>query len=233
MNGIQKNVTTVPAGGGLFPVVGMLFVTFLIIANTIAVKIIEVWGFILPAGIICFPITYIFGDVLTEVYGFRRSRLVIWTGFCCLFLMSVFYWTSTTLTPAPFWKDQESYAKFFSLSPRIALASFIAYLVGEFSNSIVMSRMKIWSKGKYLWMRTIGSTLIGEGIDSFVFNFSAFTGIFPIGDVAYIAFSGYVLKVLYEVVATPVTYAIVGFLKKREGTDHFDYEETYNPFALE
>jgi queuosine precursor transporter len=217
----------------LFPVVGMLFVAFLLIANTIAVKIIVVWQFVLPAGIICFPLTYIFGDVLTEVYGFRRSRLVIWTGFLCLMLMSFFYWGSTLLTPAPFWEGQESYARFFSLSPRIALASFIAYLVGEFSNSVIMSRMKVWLEGKHLWMRTIGSTVVGEGVDSFIFNFAAFAGVFAMRDVAFIALSGYVLKVAYEIVATPLTYAVVSALKKYEGVDHYDYGVSYNPVGLD
>jgi queuosine precursor transporter len=217
----------------LFPIVGMLFVSFLLISNTIAVKIITVWGFVLPAGIICFPVTYIFGDVLTECYGFRRSRMVIWTGFLCLMLMSVFYWGSTFLTPAPFWDGQEAYSRFFSLSPRIALASFIAYLVGEFSNSVVLSRMKIWSHGKNLWLRTIGSTIVGEGFDSVIFNFAAFLGVFGLRDVAYIALSGYVLKVAYEIVATPLTYGVVAFLKRKEGVDHYDHGIRYNPIGLD
>jgi len=217
----------------LFPIVGMIFVSLLLIANTISVKIVEIWGFVLPAGIICFPITYIFGDILTEIYGFKRSRIVIWTGFICLFLMSIFYWISTLLVPAVFWDGQESYSRFFSLSPRIAFASFIAYLVGEFCNSIVLSWMKIWSQGKHLWMRTIGSTIVGEGIDSLIFNFAAFTGVFALNDVAYIAFSGYVLKVAYEIIATPFTYGVVSFLKKYEGIDHYDYGVTYNPIGTD
>jgi len=233
----QGSVSQVSTGGAmvprLFPVVGMIFVAFLLISNTIAVKIVEIWGFFLPAGILCFPVTYIFGDILTEVYGFRRSRLVIWTGFLCLLFMSLFYWGSTLLTPAPFWEAQESYARFFRLSPRIALASFIAYLVGEFSNSIVLSRMKILFRGRHLWMRTIGSTIVGEGIDSVIFNFSAFAGVFHLREVAYIALSGYVLKVAYEIVATPLTYAAVSFLKKFEGVDHYDHGIRYNPIGLD
>jgi len=217
----------------LFPVIGMLFVALLLISNTIAVKIVQMGGFMLPAGILCFPVTYIFGDVLVEVYGFKRSRTVIWCGFGCLALMSFFYWLSTTLTPAPFWKGQESYSQFFGLAPRIAIASFIAYLIGEFANSIVMSRMKIWSKGKHLWMRTIGSTIVGEGLDSLVFNFAAFLFVFEFKQVMFIAFSGYVLKVAYEVVATPFTYMIVAYLKKVEGFDHFDHGVNYSPLGGE
>lgn len=225
---LSQNVTA-----KLFPIVGMVFVSFLLISNTIAVKVITVWGFVLPAAIICFPITYIFGDVLTEVYGFKLSRVIIWTGFLCLMLMSLFYWLSTFLSPAPFWDGQESYSRFFTLSPRIAIASLIAYLVGEFANSIVLSRMKIWSQGENLWMRTIGSTIVGEAIDSLIFNFAAFAGIFAFRQVAYIALSGYVLKVLYEIVATPLTYVVVRFLKKYEGVDHYDYGIKYNPIGLD
>lgn len=211
----------------LFPAVAMVFVTTLLVANTIAVKLVQIAGFILPAGIIVFPLSYIFGDVLTEVYGFRRSRQVIWTGFGCLLLMSLFYWASVMLPPPAFWQGQESYARFFSMSPRIAASSLIAYLFGEFFNSVVLSRMKIWSGGRHLWMRTIGSTLVGEGVDSVIFNFTAFLGVYSLAQVMYIAFSGYVLKVAYEVVATPLTYLIVHRLKRIEGIDHYDYDVKY------
>lgn len=225
--------TGLRTGARLYPIVGMLFVSLLLISNTIAVKIVSIGGFVLPAGIVCFPITYIFGDVLTEVYGFRRSRLVIWTGFFCLALMSIFYYIATKLPAASFWTDQESFARFFAFVPRIAIASFIAYLAGEYSNSVVLSRMKIWSEGRHLWMRTIGSTIVGEGIDSVIFNFAAFLFVFETKQVWHIAMSGYILKVLYEILATPLTYAIVGFLKRVEGVDHFDRDEKYNILGLD
>ncbi|KKL52175.1 hypothetical protein LCGC14_2288110, partial [marine sediment metagenome] len=205
----------------------------LLVSNTIAVKIITVSGFVLPAGIICFPVAYIFNDVLVECYGYERTRRVIWCGFGCLALMSFFYWLAAILPPAVFWEDQSAFKKFFQFAPRIAGASFVAYLVGSFLNAYVMSRMKVRTKGKHLWMRTIGSTVVGEGADSLVFNFVAFLGVFELGQVAFIAFSGFVLKTLYEIAATPLTYLIVGWLKRFEGVDVFDHDAAYNPFKVD
>jgi queuosine precursor transporter len=214
-----------------FPVVSMVFVACLLIANTLAAKIIEVGGFVLPAGILTFPISYIFSDILVECYGFAASRVAIWTGFACQIMMSFFYWLSVNLPPASFWHGQEQWSQFFSLSPRIALASLLAYLVGEFLNSVVLSRLKLRTQGKHLWMRTIGSTVIGQGADSIIFNFTAFAGIYTFSNVLYIAFSGYVLKCLYEILATPLTYGIVGYLKRVEGFDHYDYGVRYSVFG--
>ncbi|HEV2804783.1 MAG TPA: queuosine precursor transporter [Chthoniobacterales bacterium] len=213
-----------------FHVVAMLFVTTLIISNTIAVKVISLWGFTLPAGIITFPLAYLAGDVLTEVYGFRRTRPLIWSGFFCLGLVSLFYWLSTLLQPAAFWiSDNAAFTKFFGFVPRIVLASLIAYLIGEFLNSVVMSRLKVATNGRHLWLRAIGSTVIGEGADSLIFNFTAFGGVFPTGTVAYIALSGFVLKTAYEVVALPLTYFVVAWLKRAEGIDTYDRGIKYSP----
>ena len=211
----------------------MVFVSSLLIANAIAVKVISVWGFTLPAGIIVFPIAYIFGDVLTEVYGYANTRTVIWWGFFCLAGMSVFFWLATLLPPAVFWKDQEGFAKLFGFVPRIALSSFVAYLIGEFLNSVIMSRMKVLNDGRHFWLRCCLSTFVGEGADSFVFNFAAFGGVFPVRTVGYIAFSGFVLKSLYEVVALPITYAVAGWLKRTEGLDVYDRGISYTPFKLD
>jgi|ERR1017187_1742540 uncharacterized integral membrane protein (TIGR00697 family) len=220
-----------PVGYRYFHVASMIFLASLFISNTIAVKVIAVWGFTLPAGIITFPVAYLAGDVLTEVYGFRKTRSLIWTGFFCLAAMSLFYWLATQLTPAPFWKDDNAaFAKFFGFVPRIVLASLIAYFVGEFLNSMVMSKLKIKTKGKHLWLRAVASTVVGEGVDSFIFNFVAFSGVFPVGTVAYIAFSGFVLKTLYEVVALPFTYYVVAWLKRAEGIDTYDHGVKYTPF---
>lgn len=221
-----------PIGFRLFDVMAMIFVTMLLISNTIAVKIISIGGFILPAGIICFPIAYIFNDVLVECYGYKKTRRVIWWGFFCLGIMSGFYWLASVLPPAAFWNEQPAFQKFFQFAPRIAAASFVAYLVGSFLNAAVMSRMKVKMKGKHLWMRTIGSTIIGEGADSVVFNFVAFLGVFGIKHVAFIALSGFVLKTVYEVIATPVTYIVIGWLKRIEGVDIYDTEVSYNPFLI-
>jgi len=222
-----------PVGFRLSDVMAMIFVTMLLISNTVAVKIISISSFVLPAGIICFPIAYIFGDVLVECYGYQRTRRIIWWGFGCLAIMSIFYWIASVLPPAAFWEGQSAFQKFFQFAPRIAAASFVAYLVGSFLNAFVMSRMKVRMKGKHLWMRTIGSTIIGEGADSLVFNFAAFLGVFGLKEIAFIAFSGFVLKTLYEVLATPVTYMMVGWLKRVEGVDIFDRDVSYNPFRMD
>ena len=221
-----------PGGFRLFEVVAMVFVATLLVSNTIAVKVIQVGPFVLPAGIICFPLAYIFGDVLTEVYGYAKTRRVIWVGFGCLGLMSAFYFVATKLPHAPFWEDQAPFAKLFGFAPRIALSSFLAYWVGSFLNAAIMSKMKVRMKGRHLWMRTIGSTIIGEGADSFVFNFAAFLGVFGLKEVAFIAFSGFILKTAYEVVATPLTYLAVGWLKRVEEVDQFDYDVSYSPFKV-
>jgi len=222
-----------PEGFRYYHVVAMIFLASLFISNTIAVKVITVWGFTLPAGIITFPVAYLAGDVLTEVYGFRKARSLIWWGFFCLAGMSLFYWLATLLPPAPFWKDDNpAFVKFFGFVPRIVLASLIAYCVGEFLNSMVMSRLKIKTQGKHLWLRAIASTIVGQGADSFVFNFVAFAGIFPTSTVAFIAFSGFVLKTLYEVVALPLTYLVVPWLKRAEGVDTYDHGVQYTPFKL-
>lgn len=219
-----------PPGFRLFHGVAMLFVASLIIGNTLAVKIIQLGSFTLPAGILCFPIAYIVNDCLTEVYGYEKARTVIWWGFICLALMSLFYYLATKLTPAPFWSDQPAFERLFGFAPRIAIASFIAFLIGSFLNSYVMSRMKVATNGKRLWTRTIGSTIIGEGADSVVFNLVAFLGVFALSDVMKIAFSGFLLKTLYEVVMTPFTYVAIRWLKRKEGLEVYDKGVDYNPF---
>lgn len=220
-----------PKGYRYFHIISMLFVASLLVGNTLAVKIIQVGSFSLPAGILCFPVSYLINDIFVEVYGYEKTRNVIWWGFICLAFMSLLYYLATLLTPAPFWKDQEAFGRLFGLVPRIAIASFIAFLVGSFLNAYVMSVMKIKTKGKYLWTRTIGSTIVGEGADSIIFNCIAFLGVFKFGDVMLIAFSGFALKTLYEIVMTPFTYIAVGWLKKKED-DKYDYDANYNPFKL-
>lgn len=219
-----------PQGYRLFHAVSMLFVASLLIGNTLAVKIIQFGGFTLPAGILCFPIAYIVNDCLTEVYGYEKTRSVIWWGFVCLALMSFFYYCATLLTPAPFWTEQEAFGKLFGFAPRIGFASFVAFLIGSFLNSFVLSKMKIKTKGKHLWTRTIGSTIIGEGADSIIFNLVAFLGVFAFTDVLVIALSGFVLKTLYEIVMTPFTYLAINWLKRKENEDKYDLGADYNPF---
>jgi queuosine precursor transporter len=216
---------------GLFLIISMIFVASLIISNTIATKIIMVGSLSVAAGIICFPISYIISDIVTEVYGYRRAKVMIWTGFACLAFMSVAYALAAWLAPAPFFANETAFDTIFSQVPRIALGSLAGYLVGSFINSIVMSKMKIWTNGKHLWSRTIGSTILGEGADSIVFAVVAFAGLFPTAQLAMIAFSGFLLKTLYEIAATPVTYAIVRKVKQIEGTDAFDNGQSYSPFT--
>ena len=227
----QSILNYAPKGFRLFHGLAMVFVFSLLVANTLAVKIISIGVFTLPAGIIIFPIAYIFGDVLTEVYGFEKTRSVIWWGFGCLLAMAAFYWFATLLPPAPFWKDQEAFARLFGFVPRLAVSSLIAYLIGEFLNSVVLSRIKIATGGKHFWLRAIASTIVGQGADSTVFNFAAFLGVFAFHDVVFIAFSGWVLKSLYEVLALPITYPVVRWVKRVEGIDTFDFGVSYRPFG--
>jgi queuosine precursor transporter len=221
--------TTAPAGYRLYHAVAMVFVASLLIANTIAVKIIEVGPFTLPAGIIVFPLAYIFGDVLTEVYGFRKAKSIIYWGFAGLAMMALFYFVATRLRPAGFWPDQEPFQRLFGFVPRIVGASFLAYLCGELLNAIVLSRLKVATNGRHFWLRATTSTLVGQGADSIIFNFVAFLGVFAFRDVLVIAFSGWVLKSAYEVLALPLTYLIANYLKRIEGVDAYDRDVRYSP----
>lgn len=210
-----------------------VFVTCLIIANIIAVKIVDIGGIIVPAAVIIFPISYIFGDILTEVYGYARSRQVIWIGFACNALAVLAIWIGGRLPPANFWDGQEAYARILGYTPRLLGASFVAYLVGEFLNSFVLARMKVLMKGRWLWMRTIGSTLIGQGADSLVFITLAFVGTMAGGQLARVIVTQWLFKCAYEAIATPITYVIVNYLKRAEREDYYDYDTDFNPFRLQ
>ena len=209
-----------------------MIITILLISNTVATKLFSLGPFIFTGAIFVFPISYIFGDILTEVYGYTRSRIIIWTGFFCLLLMSIVYYIVGLLPPAPGWNNQEAYKIILGTVPRIVFASFIGYWAGEFSNSYILAKMKILTKGKYLWSRTISSTIVGEGVDTSLFVTIAFFGILPNSLLAIVALSGYGFKVLYEIIATPITYKIVNLLKKAEGIDYYDYKTDFNPFKL-
>lgn len=216
-----------------FIVIATVFVTCLTVANIIAVKLVTVWQITVPAGVVIFPISYIFGDILTEVYGYSQARKVIWLGFFCNLLAVIAIWVGQILPPAPFWDGQLAYERILGFTTRLLVASFIAYLVGEFANSFVLSKMKIITKGRWLWTRTIGSTLVGEGLDSLVFITLAFVGVVPTAQLSGIIVTQWLIKSVYEIVATPLTYGIVDFLKRTEGIDTFDYEVRYNPFQVE
>ena len=209
-----------------------LFITCLITANIIAVKLIAVFGLVLPAAIIVFPISYILGDVLTEVYGYRKARSVIWLGFFCNLILVVAIWLGGLLPAASFWDGQSAYARILGYTPRILIASFLAYLVGEFSNSFVLAKMKIATNGRHLWTRTIGSTLVGQGMDSMVFITLAFAGTIPFSGLFSAIITQWLVKTAYEAVVTPLTYKAVNFLKRREGLDVYDFDTRFNPLLL-
>jgi hypothetical protein len=186
------------------------------------------------AGVLFFPISYVFGDVLTEVYGYARSRRVIWTGFAALAFAALMAWVIVRLPPAPFWNNQGAYEIAFGSTWRIAGASLIAFVCGEFVNSFVLAKMKIWTAGRWLWTRTIGSTLFGEGVDSLLFYPLAFyaTGIIPNDKLPLVMLSQFIAKVGVEAVFTPITYKIVGWLKRAEHEDYYDRNTDFNPFTL-
>ena len=215
-----------------FVLVTAIFVTCLLTANIIAVKLITVAGLILPAAVIIFPISYIVGDVLTEVYGYRQARQVIWLGFLCNLIAVAAIWLGGLLPPAPFWPGQEAYDTILGFTPRLLAASFIAYLIGEFSNAFVLAKMKIATRGRWLWSRTISSTLVGQGLDSLVFITLAFVGTIPLEALFLTVVTQWLVKSIYEVAATPLTYLAVNFLKRQEGVDMYDYETRFNPLLI-
>ena len=214
------------------------FVAILICSNLIgAAKLSQVdlpfFGTqIFGAGILFFPLSYVLGDVLTEVYGYARARRVIWAGFAAVIFMAAMAWVVVALPPADIWEGQAAYVEVFGLTPRIVLASIIAFWAGELANAFVMARMKVWSKGKNLWQRTIGSTIVGQGVDSILFYPIAFLGVWTTSAVVTVLITNYILKVLWEALLTPVTYFVVGRLKKIEGVDVYDEDTDFNPFSL-
>jgi uncharacterized integral membrane protein (TIGR00697 family) len=215
-----------------FNIITGLFVAVLLISNIASTKIVQLWKFAFDGGTILFPISYIFGDILTEVYGYSQSRKVIWIGFLSALLMSLTLGLVALLKPAAGWQYQDAYMKILGQTPRIVTASLIAYFAGEFSNSFVLAKMKIMTKGRWLFTRTIGSTIVGEGIDTLIFVTIAFFGLYSNRLLFIIIVSNYVFKVSFEVILTPLTYKIVGFLKKSERVDWYDYRTNFNPFKF-
>jgi uncharacterized integral membrane protein (TIGR00697 family) len=210
------------------------FVTVLLCANVIgAAKVAEVSGFVFGAGVLFFPISYVFGDILTEVYGYARARKVVWAGFGALAFASFMSWAVLAFPPAPGWPHQAAYETVFGATPRIVLASLVAYFCGEFCNSFVLAKMKLATSGRHLWTRTIGSTIVGEAVDSAVFYPLAFLFVWETDLVLRVMLSNYLLKVLWEVAMTPFTYRIVNFLKRAESEDYFDRHTNFTPFSLE
>jgi len=209
-----------------------LFVTCLLAANTIAAKLIVVGGVVLTAGIVIFPLSYVLGDVLTEVWGYTVARRVIWLGFACNLVMVAAIWVGGALPAAPFGATQLAYDEVLGQTPRILGASFVAYLIGEFANAFVLAKLKVATGGRWLWLRTIGSTVVGQALDSAVFVTLAFAGTMPGGVLAGVVVGQWIAKVLYEAAGTPLVYAVVGWLKAREGVDAYDRATDFNPFLL-
>ena len=213
----------------LLPCISGLFVGVLLLSNILYSKMISIWGFSFDGGTLLFPLSYIFGDVLTEVYGYKASRRVIWTGFVMLIIMSGNIYMISSLPSHEEWIYQKDFDNILLQMPRLAIASLVAYFAGEYTNSVVLSKMKVLTKGKHLWMRTIGSTLVGEGLDSILFVLIAFTGLYSTGVLFNIMLSNYLFKTLIEVFFTPITYKIISFVKQKENLDVYDYNIQYNP----
>lgn len=213
-------------------IITAFFVAILLISNVASTKILNFGFFTFDGGTLLFPLSYIFGDILTEVYGYKRSRKVIWLGFTCTLLMSLTFIIVGKLPPASGWLNQDAYDKILGLTPRIVIASLIAYAAGEFSNAFVLAKLKILTVGKFLWIRTIGSTIVGELLDTLIFVIIAFGGILPKGLLIAVIISNYIFKTGVEIIFTPLTYLTTNFLKKKENENYFDYKTNFNPFKL-
>lgn len=238
----EPQIMTVEAGAlqgrplRAFDFVMAAFVTILLLSNvlgagkvaTVDLPGIGAWPF--GAGILFFPVSYVLGDVLTEVYGYARARRCIWAGFCALLFMAFMAWVVVALPPAADWTGQAAYEQVFGQVPRIVLASIIAFWAGEFVNSYVLARMKVWTKGKHLWSRTIGSTIVGQGVDSLIFYPLAFYGAWESSTLLTVLVTQWVLKVAWEALLTPFTYLVINWLKRREGMDVYDEETDFTPF---
>lgn len=214
-----------------YDLLASIFIVVLVISNLVGQKICAFGPFRVSGAQLLFPITYIFGDIFTEVYGYGGSRRVIWIGFAANALLALLGNLIVALPAAPEWKNQEAFATVFHQVPRLVIASLIAYWCGEFANSFTLAKMKLVTKGRYLWTRTVGSTVVGQAVDTVILVIIGFSGTVTTAGLIRLIVSAYLFKVAYEVLATPVTYWIVGFLKRSEGVDTFDYKTRFTPFA--
>ncbi len=213
-------------------IVGILFTAFLILSNLTAFKLASFSSLNFPAGLLFFPLTYVFDDILTEVYGFKVSRRIIWAALFANTIIFLGTWCTIYLTPSPFWQHQDAYATVYQATLRIFIASTVSYFLGEFTNSIILAKLKILTAGKHLWLRAISSTVIGVGIDTIFFIHIAFLFTVPYINIWKIILTMYVLKVIYECCALPITYKITNYLKKKDNIDHYDFTTKFNPFSL-
>ncbi len=235
MTGTIKNIDGVSGARRhfrYFDYVMAAFVAILLLSNLIgAAKLATVWGFTFGAGILFFPLSYVIGDVLTEVYGYANARRCVWMGFGALIFMAFMSYVVVAMPAAEGWDGQAAYESVFGSTWRIVAASVLAFWAGEFVNSFVLAKMKIITKGKHLWARTIGSTVFGQGVDSLIFYPVAFLGIWTHEQVVTVMITNWLLKVLWEAALTPATYAVVGWFKQREGVDVYDTGIDFSPFA--
>lgn len=215
----------------LFACLMTIYITCLLLSNLIAGKMMALGNITLPAAVILFPITYILADVFTEVYGFKNMRTVIWLGFGCSAFAVLIYMITIALPYPAFWENQEAFKAVLSTTPRVFAASLAGYLFGEFSNAIILSKLKVLTEGKKLWVRTIGSTIVGEAFDTVIFISISFWGTMETSVLLQMMLYQYLFKVCYEIIFTPVTYAVVNKLKKVEETDTFDENVKYTPFG--
>lgn len=217
-----------------YDLVMVSFVAVLLSSSLIGVgKVSQLGGYSFGTAVIFFPISYVFGDILTEVYGYARTRRVIWAGFAALGFASLMSWAVVALPPAPGWPHQAAYVTVYGQTPRIVLASLTAFWAGDFVNSYVLAKLKLKTAGRFLWLRTIASTVVGQGIDSLIFYPLAFLGEWPVSLVLAVMISNFLVKIGVEAAMTPVTYLVVGFLKRREQEDYYDRGTDFNPFKIE
>ena len=229
---------------GKLVIIAAVAVTVLLVSNVIAAKPLSLFdlpfeflgstGFVVSVAVICFPLSYIISDILTEVYGFRVARGVIWLGFACNLVMVIFFWLGGIIPGAVFWENQDAYQAILGTTTWVLMGSFAGYLVGEFANAMVMVVLKNRTAGRHLWLRTISSTFVGQGVDSVMFYGIAFgiSGIWPAMDVFRAMILAWIAKTLYEILATPLTYLVVGWLKRTERMDVYDVPRSMNPFGI-
>ncbi|WP_242604183.1 queuosine precursor transporter [Legionella beliardensis] len=230
---IKKFPKATPATKSSVIVVGILFTALLILSNLTAFKLATFASINFPAGLIFFPLTYVFDDILTEVYGFKVSRRIIWMALLANTIIFIGTWGTIYLNPSPFWHDQAAYATVYQATLRVFIASMIGYFLGEFANSTLLAKLKVLTSGKHLWLRAITSTVVGVGIDTIFFTHIAFLFTMPYGNLWEIIATMYALKVIYEFCALPITYKVTNYLKRKDNIDHYDFKTNFNPFSLE
>lgn len=227
---VDINQTGIP-GSAVF--IGIIFSSLLILSNLVSIKLVTVWDYTFPSGLIFFPLTYIFDDILTEVYGYKVSRRIIWAAFAANLIVSSGTLIATYFEPSPYWQHQQAFETIYRTAPRVFLASMISYFLGEFANSIILAKLKVKTEGRHLWARAMTSTGIGVGIDTVCFMHIAFLFVMPYYVLWDMIMITYLAKLSYELCAIPITYKVTNYLKKKDKVDYYDVNTNFNPFSLE